>query len=102
MEVDRAVAASAHTSKGQARPATSTQSSVLRGYLMDSANRGGLAFPAGGVSFTFHLLATAATVGRGRDLAASLANVVGSFGPGRFAEMGRSLLGWQLCSCEKG
>ena len=69
---------------------------------MDSANRSGLAVFAGGVSFTFHLLATAAAVGRGRSLAAGLANVAGRFGPGRPVEVGRSLLGRQLCPSEKG
>jgi transposase len=61
-----------------------------------------LAFPAGGVSFTFHLLATAATVGRERSLVEGLANLVGGFGPRRPAEMGRSVPGWQLRSSEKG
>jgi len=69
---------------------------------VDSANRCSLAVPAGGVSFAFHLLATAAAVGGERGLAASLANVAGGLGPGGLAEVGRGLLGWQLRSSEKG
>jgi len=69
---------------------------------VDSANRCRLAVPAGGVSFAFHLLATATAVGRERGLAASLANLAGGFGPGGPTEVGRGLPGWQLRSSEKG
>ncbi len=102
MDVGGAVVSSAETSKGQARSTISTESSLLRGYFVDSANRCSVAFPAGGIPFAFHLLATAAAVGRGRGLAPSLAHVAGGFGPGGPAEVERGLLGRQFCTSEKG
>jgi transposase len=69
---------------------------------MDSANRSGVAFLAGGVSVSFHLLETTAAVGRGRSLARRMAHLAGVFGPGRPAEVGRSLHRRQFRSGEKG
>jgi len=53
---------------------------VFRGYFVDSANWCGLAFLAVGVSFTLHLLAAVAAVGRARGLAEGLAGLSGSVG----------------------
>lgn len=60
MDIGGAVVACAETWKGQARSATGVQSSLLRRHTVDFANRGGLAFLAGGVSLALHVLATAA------------------------------------------
>ena len=78
------------------------ESSLFRGYFVDSTNRSSVAFPAGGIPFTLHLLATAPAVGTARGLAGGLANPAGSAGQPRSAAVGGDLLRWQLCPSEKG
>ena len=78
--------------------ATKPQSRLFRRDLVDFANRRSLAFSARRVSFSFDLLAEAATVGREGRLAASVANPAGRFGPERSVAMGRGLSRRQFCS----
>ena len=91
--------------EASARPSWSAmgaQPSLSGRYLMDSANRGGVAFLARRVSFPFHLLAASAAMGRGWHLVASLAKAAGGTGCGGLAALGRKLPGRQLRSRQKG
>ena len=69
---------------------------------MDTAKRGGMALSARRVCVALDLLAAAEAVERGRHLAQSLANIAGRPGRRGPVEMGRSLPGRQLSSCQKG
>jgi hypothetical protein len=53
------------------------QPGLLRGYSVDSANRSGVAFSAGGVPLALNLLAAAQVVARGRSVARCLARAAG-------------------------
>jgi transposase len=75
---------------------------LLRGHPLDSANRSGMAFPAGRVSLAIDLLATAEAVGRRGRLAGCVAHTAGGTGWRRFTQVGRDLLGRQLRSGKKG
>jgi hypothetical protein len=65
---------------GQAWPTVGREPGLFGGYFVDPANRGRLAFLAERVSFTLHLLAAVAAVGRARGLVAGLADLAGSVG----------------------
>ena len=94
--------AAAKAEAGQSRTALGFESRLFRGDSLDFANRRGMAVPAGGVSFSFHLLATIAAVGRRRGVVAGVARAVGRAGRRRLAEVGGDVSGRQFRSGQKG
>jgi transposase len=100
--VDWTVAAAEEATPGQTGATCRLESSLFRGYFMDSANRSGVAFPAGRVSFSFHLLAATAAMGGPGRLAGGLANVAGRTRPKGTAEVGWSFSRRQFRTGEKG
>lgn len=96
------LAAGAEAQTRPPRPPLGDEPGLSGRHFVDFAERGRVAFPAGGVSFPLDLLATAETVGGARSLAGSLARDAGRAGRGRLAEVGRDLSRRQLCGGEKG
>jgi hypothetical protein len=72
--------APAQATGGQPRPTVGVEPGLFRGHSVDSANRRSVAILAGRVSFAFDLLASAQAVGRGRGLAACVAQPAGRAG----------------------
>ena len=101
MAVSRASAAPAQVPTRWAGTAMGPQSSLLRRHFVDSANRSGMAFSTGRISFALDLLATSPPVGRSRSLADGLASHVGSVGRRGSAKVGGELPRWQLRSRQK-
>jgi len=102
MGVGRGFSSSPTTAIGSTRPPASTQSSLFRGYLVDSPDRRGMAISARRVSFALDLLAAAQAMGRRGRLAERLAYPAGSVGPRGTVEVRRSLSRRQLRAREKG
>jgi hypothetical protein len=73
-------AAPAPATAGQSGPTVGIEPGVFRGHSVDSANRCGVAIPAGRVSFALDLLAAAQAVGRRRRVAECVAPTAGGAG----------------------
>ena len=102
MGVGGGFSAAATTASGSTRPPASPQSSLLRGYLVDSPDRRGMAISARRVSFALHLLAASQAVGRRRGVAEGVARMAGRVGPRGIVEVGRGLPRRELRPREKG
>jgi len=96
MAVGRAPATPAQTPTRWAGTALGHESSLPRGYFVDSANRSGMAFFTGRISLALHLLATSPAVGRSRSLANGLASDVRSVGQRGSPAVGGELSRWQF------
>ena len=92
MGISGGFAATSKTATRLARSAASTQPSLFRRYLVDSADRCGVALPAGGVSVAFHVLATAPALGDRRRMAAGLADTAGGVDQGGLLKWDKAFL----------
>jgi len=102
MGVGRRFSATATTASGSTRPPASPQSSLFRGYPVDSPDRRGMAISTRRVSFALHLLAASQAVGRRRRVAECVARTAGRVEPRGTVEVGRGLPRRELRPREKG